>query len=168
MIRAFDRAGNLREVTVQFAVDLTPPTISIETPKEGAVIATSSAAIRWSRSDGGSGVASCAVAVDRQVFVAVGMETAYELRNLQDGNHEVRVACMDAAGNSGEALVHFMVETSPLSPSGPYGPTQLVALAVLSLVLLMVGIRAVRRRKPRQPRRSERGRPPVDERDSRP
>lgn len=150
LIRATDMAGNFHEAILQFSVDLTGPTVEINEPTEGAILTRTPLIVRWSRTDGGSGPSSCFLVVDGQAYASVDTLTERELK-MKDGRHEVRVLCNDVAGNHGEALVRFRVDTNPLSPSGPFGPALLILMIVVPALTAAFGFLATRKKRRLQP-----------------
>lgn len=151
--RALDLAGNAespQSLTVR--IDSLAPVVSIAEPAQDAIVHPS-VTLRWTRTDAGSGIRGCTVAVDGQPPIPAGTSSTRELGGLGDGPHEVRVVCDDHAGNRGESLLRFRVDANPFSPTGPFGPWLLLGIA--ALVVAAVGIGAVfywsrRRRAPPQ------------------
>jgi len=104
--------------------DSTPPTVTVVSPKQDAVVGVRPV-IKISYADDGSGVdlASISVQVDGKPVVASAMapakageakavsagEASYEVK-LGYGSHTLAVALKDVAGNEATAEVKFMVE----------------------------------------------------------
>ena len=110
---AFDVAGNSQIASVDFAVDTTPPTVSMSSPTSGAFIASGTVEVAWAASDAVSGVERIEVALDGGVpLVLTATETSTTLQGLAEGSHTVMVTAVDVAGFSQVASVDFTVDTA--------------------------------------------------------
>lgn len=122
-----DMLGNTADETWSFSVDdATPPTVTVVSPKQDAVVGVRPV-IKISYADEGSGVdlTSISVKVDDKAVVATTMapakanvvsagEASYEVR-LGYGSHTLTVVVKDVAGNESTAEVTFIVEGDALS-----------------------------------------------------
>jgi hypothetical protein len=130
---AADMLGNTADESWSFTVeDSTPPTVTVVSPKQDAVVGTDPV-IKISYSDDGSGVdlTSVTVKLDGNPVTAASMapsgtktvsagEASYEVSNLDYGAHTLTVAVKDVAGNEATAEVKFMVEGDVLKLVKPH------------------------------------------------
>jgi hypothetical protein len=130
-----DMLGNTADESWDFSVDdSTPPTVTVLSPKQDAVVGVKPM-IKISYADEGSGVdlTSITVKVDDKPVVASAMapaspsgakvvsagEASYET-TLGYGSHTLTVAVKDVAGNEGTAEVTFIVEGDVLKLVKPH------------------------------------------------
>ena len=149
-VTAFDVAGNLRTVSVDFTVDTTPPTIAITSPSSGDYVTSRSVEVEWTAMDSISAIDHFELRLDGGMPLTVSREAfSYTFLDVEDGSHTIRITAIDRAGNSQIDSVDIIVDTNPLSLTGPYGPAPLggilsaIVVAVVLLLLLML-----RRRRP--------------------
>jgi PKD repeat protein len=148
-----DADGNVGTDTVTVTVrDVTPPTVTISSPSDGASI-PGSTVIVTSAADN--------VAVVRVEFlvdgVSVGNDTTAPFEwsiaggSLRDGNHTLTVIAFDAAGNSASATVRVKVTNVP--GGNGLGPLEVGGfIAILALIAgIVVVLFLIARRKPRRP-----------------
>ncbi|MFP4196024.1 MAG: Ig-like domain-containing protein [Methanomassiliicoccales archaeon] len=127
-VRAEDQLGNTVTVNTTLTVDLTPPSLDIVDPADGALLNSSQCRLEWSSSDGLSGVQGHWVRVDGGEW-----ETASSPLDLDlgDGNHGVEVRVSDAAGNRVTVEAGISVDTMP--PKVLVDPPGLVSTSNLSV-----------------------------------
>ena len=113
LVRAFDRAGNMRTVTVGFAVDTELPLILTTAPADGAWFSDADVVVRWEGSDAVSGVDRYETGLDGGAFDTNGILNETVFADLPDGFHNVTVRAHDRAGNAATATVMFAVDTTP-------------------------------------------------------
>jgi hypothetical protein len=128
-----DMLGTTADETWDFSVaDSTPPTVTVVSPKQDAVVGVRPV-IKISYADEGSGVdlTSISVKVDGEPVTAVAMapaktssvvsagDASYEVE-LSYGSHTLTVEVKDVAGNPAEAEVKFMVEGDVLKLVKPH------------------------------------------------
>ena len=159
-IRAYDNAGNRFDASLRFFVDLTPPVVSISRPGAGQILNTHSVIVEWARSDAGSGVENCSVRLDGGQSFHAGNLTTHTWQDVSDGDHMFRVSCVDLAGNVGEALVRFRVDTALFSDTGPYGPwPRILLLSVVAGLSFFVMLFVWRRKKRKDSAREMKSQP---------
>jgi len=113
-VRATDRAGLQRTVSVSFTLDATGPLLSITAPATGAYLSTGAVLVTWTASDVGTGLAMIEVRVDGGTWaVLAGTATTYTTPALTDGAHTVDVRATDNAGNAQTRSVSFSVDGTP-------------------------------------------------------
>ena len=111
-IKASDLAGNLGCGSLSFLADYTRPTIRIET--SSGIYTTPTLQIRWTASDKLSGIRYFVVYLDgERVETLPANRTSYDLKDLEDGSHNVRVKAIDKAGNTAEDTLYFVIDTAP-------------------------------------------------------
>ncbi|MEO8379456.1 MAG: Ig-like domain-containing protein [Acidobacteriota bacterium] len=116
-----DLAGNGREITGEFRVDLTPPAIAFTAPGAGAYLATRTPGVSLSYSDDVAlAPESLLVEVDGLALagshVTAGPSSAtIDAGILDEGPHQVTSTIRDAGGNPATASIAFNVDvTNPL------------------------------------------------------
>jgi len=112
VVVAFDGVGNSFEKMVNFTVDATAPTVTINSPNEGMLNTTKSVTLVWTGSDAGSGVDHCEVSWEgiAPVTLGPGINT-YTFSNLSDGSHLFTVTIYDKVGLSSSDTVTVIVDT---------------------------------------------------------
>jgi len=111
-ITAYDKAGWCSTASLQFRVDLTPPTVSIKHPDNGSYINKSEVFVEWIAEDAFSGIERIAVFLDGAFVIEFTSNAIqYKLKELSDGPHTVMLRVYDAAGNVAVARVFFIVDT---------------------------------------------------------
>ncbi|MEM4232652.1 MAG: Ig-like domain-containing protein [Thermoplasmata archaeon] len=110
-IRVTDRGGLATYRSATVTLDRTPPVVAITYPLDGDTVRRSTITVRWQMADSGSGVKTAYVSIDKGVMQNIGDVSSFELSDLTDGEHEVRVRVVDEAGNAQEVSVSFTVDT---------------------------------------------------------
>ncbi|MGE0454287.1 MAG: LamG-like jellyroll fold domain-containing protein [Vicinamibacteria bacterium] len=116
-----DVAGNHATASASFTVDLTPPSLGVAEPAEGAVLASATVPVRLGWQDVGSSVdvASLSVLVNgserASAFTrdaAGAVATLDETLGIVPGPNQIVARVRDAAGNPATAAVAFRVDVS--------------------------------------------------------
>ncbi len=94
------------------AWDNVPPSVSISSPKNGKIFATSFVTVYWNGTDN-IGIAYYEVKMDSGQWINVGNATHYTFSNIPDGEHTAYVRAFDFSGNNATAEVTFDVDTTP-------------------------------------------------------
>jgi len=97
--------------TMDTSEDITSPSISISSPTEGQVLASTSLVIEWSGSDSGSGIDHYEIRMDSSPWTDVGTQTSYAFTDLNQGSHSVQVKAHDCSGNNATDSASFQVDT---------------------------------------------------------
>ena len=112
-VMAVDGAGNTVTDAISFQVDVSPPTVVIDSPIEGTIFERSFVLIQWTVYEMGSGTASIEISLDSSDWEAIaGNEATFT--SIASGSHAVRLRVTDAAGNQGMAMVNFTVASMEL------------------------------------------------------
>ncbi|MBS3789508.1 MAG: PQQ-binding-like beta-propeller repeat protein [Candidatus Thermoplasmatota archaeon] len=98
--------------------DIIPPTVSISSPSEGAIISSSLVTVEWSGSDGEMGIDHYEIQINSGDWTDIGVLTSYTFTDLSDGSYTVDVKAVDVASNTNTDTVNFIVDTTP-PPSVP-------------------------------------------------
>ena len=143
-VNVTDWAGRSTVQDIAFVVDTQPPLLIVSEPSEGDVIETEDVQVEWSATDGESGVVRYEVAVDGGEFENYGTMTSAELKNLENGPHDVVVRATDGVGNQKEVTIGFTVE---VSDTGGTEISSLVLVAIVAVVaIIAVAALLLRRR----------------------
>lgn len=94
------------------ASDTTPPTITITSPADGAVLTSSTVAVTWTGSDTGSGISYYETRIDSGSWINKGTSTSHTYTGVSSGTHTVDVRAWDNAGNSAIDSVTFSVNVA--------------------------------------------------------
>jgi hypothetical protein len=111
-VTVVDRAGNDATDEATFEVDGTPPAISIDSPYNGEVVATSTVVFEWSVEDGGTGIESAEYKLDTGPWqILPEYAGTLPLSDLSDGSHTLTIWSIDMADNEDTVAVQFTVDT---------------------------------------------------------
>jgi len=120
-LEVVDRCGNSYATSVAFSVDAEAPTLNITSPSDGYYNNTGSVQVKWTATDGLSGIAYYMVSLDGASWHKV-TSMSYAFTGLDDGAYTVLVRAYDNAGNVKEASVNVTIDreapTAAVSPSG--------------------------------------------------
>jgi hypothetical protein len=112
-VRAYDKAGNPSATsTINFMVDLTAPTLNIDTPVDGEKFNVADVLVSWTASDLMSGIAEYAVNINGTWIVVSSANSSYLFTDLSDGSHIVWVKATDNVGYYVEKNVTFITDTA--------------------------------------------------------
>ena len=121
---AKDAAGNVATETIVFAVDVTPPDLTIIAPT-GSYVNTKDLPLVWAGSDSNSGIDRFELALDGGTPVSVTQAFGYTFPNVGEGAHSVVVRAIDRAGNDISKTVSVTVDVTPplVTLTSPEGGT---------------------------------------------
>jgi Big-like domain-containing protein len=109
---AVDAVGHSQVESASFMVDLTGPSVAIESPS-GDFLGTSTVSVSWTAADVGSGLAEVDVSVDGGTpSILPGTARSATVSALSDGPHTIRVTAIDAARNTASASVSVTIDTT--------------------------------------------------------
>jgi parallel beta-helix repeat protein len=106
-----DGVGNMVNDTIVVFQDTAGPNLSIVSPSQSSFLNSSTVVVNWQADDIDSGISSYAIQVDYGATLALPAETSSYSMELADGVHVVRVTVTDLAGNVGEDIILFTVDT---------------------------------------------------------
>lgn len=112
-LRAWDDAGNSATVTITITLDLTPPTLSIDSPEGGEIFNSSLQTVTWHASDNLPGSLIYSTSIDGGPWEELGETSLFEIPALSEGEHVLAVKAIDRAGNAIVASVSIIVDTTP-------------------------------------------------------
>lgn len=113
-LRAWDDAGNSATATVYLTLDLTPPSLTIDSPQEGEIFNHSLLTVTWDAEDNQPGSLMCSISIDDGPWTDVGAVSLHDM-TLSEGEHSIAVRAMDQAGNAVVAYVSVTIDTTPPS-----------------------------------------------------
>jgi len=121
---AKDVAGNVATETILFAVDVTPPVLTIIAPT-GNYVNTKDLPLIWAGSDSNSGIDRFELALDGGPPVSVMQAFGYTFPNVAEGAHSVVVRAIDRAGNDVSKTASVTVDVTPpqVTLTSPEGGT---------------------------------------------
>lgn len=108
VVRAYDNAGSMTEISVSFDVDTTAPTVSISAPYPDEVIRADEFTFSWTGMDATSGLDHYEIWLDNGTRM-VTSETQITIQGLTSGQHTFHAVAIDRAGNMRESVVTFTV-----------------------------------------------------------
>lgn len=114
---ATDAAGNpgSSQAALAITIDTTPPSVSITSPAQSAVVTTRTPTIVSSATDASAVTLRCKV--DAGAYVACG--ASWVTTSLSDGSHSVQVEARDPSGYTATTSVTFTVDvTAPTATIG--------------------------------------------------
>jgi len=109
---ARDLAGNVATETVSFAVDVTPPQLTIIAPTT-AYVNTRDLQLFWIATDTNSGIDRVELALDGGTPVIVKGSYGQAFPSIAEGAHVVTVQAFDRAGNAAPKTVSVTVDVTP-------------------------------------------------------
>jgi hypothetical protein len=126
-VQVSDKAGNLKQASSSFLVDVTPPLVAFTTPVNDSFINNTHPSFTLTYSDSGSGVDTSSIHVFLQQGTAPeseisslfsftagqGTATIPASSPLVQGTYHLRAVVADKAGNSTPAQSSFAVDTTP-------------------------------------------------------
>lgn len=116
--------------TVYFAIDLTPPNMSILSP-ENTTYTTTSIPLNFTLNEQTSNITYC---LDGNKITMAAENTT--LTGLSIGQHNLTISAQDAAGNIGTSdTVQFAITNPTPTPTQPTEPSPTIPIAAASAVL---------------------------------
>jgi len=99
-------------------IDLTPPSITLNSPIDGANYSTRTVVLNYTANDNMAYNASCNLTLDGNIVssnvISIGNVTTYTANNLAEGKHYWNVTCQDQALNTNVSITRsFNVYMSP-------------------------------------------------------
>jgi len=116
LVSAYDAAGNYLDVSVTINVDITAPTVTIESPADNFLSTDNSVTVTWNGSDIGSEVDRYEVSWEggSPVTLLPGV-SSYTFTSLSDGSHVLTVVVYDKVGLSSTDTVAILIDAQPPS-----------------------------------------------------
>lgn len=112
-------------------VDIESPILSITYPYHGEAIKSSAVTISWEGVDYASGISHYTVAIDDKYSINVGLNKSYAFAELDNGQHVVRIAAFDNAGNTVYRFLDFTIDDRIRFALPPYIAEAVVMVAVV-------------------------------------
>ena len=103
-----DSAGIVKGASISVVLDSTPPSLTINSPSEGAYVG-SDVTVSWTGSDSGTGVAYYFVSIEGLFFISTTNDS-YTINGLADGTYTVLVSAYDQLDNYRDEVVTFTVD----------------------------------------------------------
>lgn len=114
-LKASDIAGNLKEDSTEFMVDLTPPELDIIQPLEGSIHSSSRVEVVWEAEERITEISSVEIIIDGENSITVNGGSSFEVSGLTDGLHELEVLAADLGGHERYESVNITVDREPPS-----------------------------------------------------
>jgi len=147
--RSWDHDGNVEPVNTAYVkIDTIAPTIAI-TQTNGTSFTTADVVINWTAADSTSGIDHYEVSVDGGAATTVsGTALGTVLSSLTNGQHDVTIKAVDAAGNVAEKTLQFNVVLSS-ADTGPSTGMLVLGSVLIALVIIamMLGLAILSGRK---------------------
>ena len=135
--KSIDNAGNIEKVKVKMLkVDITPPTIHLLYPSAREQVKSSTVTIKWSGSDGSSGVNYYEIRLDEGPWINVRANATYTFSGLTEGIHSFTIKAEDIAGNIAEEEFTFVVNTSLIG--GPGWIDDIIVFSVTTFIIVVI------------------------------
>jgi hypothetical protein len=109
-LKAIDAAGNFNETSIDFSIDIIPPTVIILEPSVNESFETRSVFVSWWSVDSGSGIDHYEISLDNGTFSHVGDNKNHTFSNLSNGVHKVVIRGFDIAGNWVDVEIEFSID----------------------------------------------------------
>ncbi len=138
-VRAYDGEDYSEEVKVAIIVDNTPPSLSITSPSENALLRTRDVLVAWNSSDETTGILHFEIALDSgSTSVLPATNVSHLFVNLGDGVHCITINVTDLAMNSRSASVNFTIDIET-----PSNDIMLIVAPIIIGVVLLLAILAL-------------------------
>lgn len=133
-ILAIDAAGNVGVSTLSITIDTTPPKCWFLNVYDEYVHTDKNLNITWQAEDS-VGIKTQKIYLDDKLIDEVDdMTFSYELKDLRDGTHTIKLVVEDLAGNKYSAVVSIIVDTLP------GGKTLWMILELIILILVILAV----------------------------
>ena len=111
-IKAFDKAGNSKLITLRIVADTTDPYVEITTSPGGSYLNNSTVFVEWYMYDNFE-LDHCEIRVDGGDWIDIGLTSNYTISGLYEGSHIIDVRVYDSAGNYGEDTIMISIDLTP-------------------------------------------------------
>lgn len=113
VVTAFDGAGNNRSDAVTIYVDTTAPSLTIDSPSDGALLGTSTLSVEWTANDATTAIAQFRIRLDLGVIQSLsGTARSHAFMAVPDGPHRVTLTAVDDAGNEATSAVNLTIDAT--------------------------------------------------------
>lgn len=109
-MKAKDRTGNEIDISSQFFVDTTPPTINISSSTGKNITNGNEFEIEWNCTDLLVGMDHCKLSIDDGTRSIVFWEGSFDVKDLDHGSHHITIEALDLLGNNISRDYHFFVD----------------------------------------------------------
>lgn len=109
---AYDVAGNSRNISVEFIIDLLPPVLEITSPHDGLLTNETSLPVSWTVADEW-GIEAVHIVLDNTTSYDFETAGSMVLADLTDGPHTLLFIATDLAGNSRTVTISFTIDLEP-------------------------------------------------------
>ena len=148
-VRAYDMAGNVRQNSISFRIDITEPDVEFITPDNGTILTDSLMTFIYAAEDSG-GLVRLDLSIDGKINISVLGTNQRTTTIGTDGAHTVRLTAVDRAGNIAydeivlivdlvEPFIQWVVEPSGYTNTSSYtfswNITEEIGLASLYVTL---------------------------------
>lgn len=130
-VKVVDAAGNSTTKSAVVVVDTEPPDVTIQSPSEGQVLASTTPHAQVTATDSVTGVAVLLCAYDSSDWIACD-DAGFLATSLPVGEHNLHVRAVDGFGNAIETGVGFSIKLPDPPSSDPGGGSTPPAQAVVA------------------------------------
>ena len=133
-----DEYGNNNTITRRICIDMSPPTITIQSPTSGQEITGDKVEVKGKIEDNLSGPYKAWIRIDNKGWEEVSLTDGvfvYTLKDLAAGEHTVYVKAIDRAGNTATESVKFKI----VAPARPI-PIELLLGVLLAVAIIAIVI----------------------------
>lgn len=148
LIEVTDRAGFISTSTMEFTIDETAPRIEIDAA--GPLVSDKEATIGWIVDENVEDLTWRVYLDDQELSVKIDLgKGSHTFREMNPGNHSVRMVVSDEAGNQKEILWDFIIEDDSRTASGSESGGGIIWFAVIMIIIFIftVGMIIIFRRK---------------------
>lgn len=112
-VKAVDKAGNEKNASRSFYVDVNPPVVEITSPGNNTVINNGTPTIEWTGQDAGTGIVTYMVGWDSEPYTPVGTNDSFTFDTpLADGSHIFYLRASDGSDHIRVCFIEFYIDTA--------------------------------------------------------
>ncbi|MFP4050959.1 MAG: right-handed parallel beta-helix repeat-containing protein [Thermoplasmata archaeon] len=106
-LKAYDRADNLVEKTINFTVDMSNPMLNITSPVNETIIGNN-VTVTWNGSDSITDIDEYKIKINNNNWTDIGENTSYQINN--EGSYSISIKAIDICGHETTKTINFTVK----------------------------------------------------------